>query len=84
MTRIYDLTPSVLLILLPIILFFIAFLIYPLLYVVKASFWIDGRFTLTFFKLIITDENIRELVINSFKIGLAVTLATTFISIPLA
>lgn len=76
--------PSVYLILSPILLFFVAFLIYPLLYIFKAAFWIDGRFTLTYFQLMVTDANTRALVINSFKLGVFVTLATTLVSLPLA
>ena len=75
---------SVYLILSPILLFFVAFLIYPLLYIFKAAFWIDGRFTLTYFQLMVTDANTRALVINSFKLGVFVTLATTLVSLPLA
>lgn len=75
---------SVFLLLLPIVLFFTVFLIYPLLYIFKESFWIDGSFSLSYFKLIVTDGNARELVTNSFKIGIAVTIATTFVSLPLA
>ena len=84
MSRKYDLTPAVFLILLPIILFFLVFLIYPLLYIFKESFWINNRLDLTYFKLMVTDANIREMVINSFKIGIAVTLATTVVSLPMA
>ena len=82
--RKYDLTPSITLILGLITLFFVIFLIYPLLYVFKESFWIDGKFNLSFFKLMVTDPNIRELVINSFKIGVIVTLMTSVVSLPLA
>ena len=84
MSRKYDLTPAVFLILLPIILFFLVFLIYPLLYIFKESFWINNRLDLTYFKLMVTDANIRAMVINSFKIGIAVTLATTVVSLPMA
>ena len=76
--------PSVFFILSPILLFFAAFLIYPLLYIFRAAFWIDGRFTLTYFQLIVTDANTRALVINSFKLGVFVTLMTTLVSVPLA
>ena len=76
--------PSVFLILSPILLFFAAFLIYPLLYIFRAAFWIDGRFTLTYFQLMVTDANTRALVINSFKLGVFVTLMTTLVSVPLA
>ena len=82
--RKYDLTPTTTLILGLITLFFVIFLIYPLLYVFKESFWIDGKFNLSFFKLMMTDPNIRKLVINSFKIGVIVTLMTSVVSLPLA
>ncbi len=80
----YDLTPSITLILGLTTLFFVIFLIYPLLYVFKEAFWINNRFDLTFFKLMVTDPNKRELVINSFNIGVMVTLFTSIISLPLA
>lgn len=82
--RKYDLTPSITLVLGLITLFFVIFLIYPLLYVFKEAFWIKNKFDLTFFKLMVTDPNKRELVINSFNIGVMVTLMTSIISLPLA
>lgn len=84
MLRKYDLTPSVLLLLLPIIFFFFVFLIYPLLYIFKESFWINNHLSLEYFKLMVTDESIRKLVINSFNMGIVVTLTTTLITLPLA
>ena len=80
----YDLTPSITLILGLTTLFFVIFLIYPLLYVFKEAFWINNRFDLTYFKLMVTDPNKRGLVINSFNIGVMVTLITSIISLPLA
>lgn len=82
--RKYDLTPSIILILGLTTLFFVIFLIYPLLYVFKEAFWINNRFDLTFFKLMATDPNKRVLVVNSFKIGVMVTLLTSIFSLPLA
>ena len=82
--RRYDLTPSITLILGLTTLFFALFLIYPLLYVFKEAFWIQNKFDLTYFKLMVTDPNIRELVVNSFKIGVMVTIVTSIISLPLA
>ena len=82
--RQYDLTPSITLVLGLTTLFFVVFLIYPLLYVFKEAFWIENKFNLTYFKLMVTDPNIRELVINSFKIGVMVTLITSVVSLPLA
>ena len=84
MLRKYDLTPSVLLLLLPIIFFFFVFLIYPLLYIFKESFWINNHLSIEYFKLIVTDESIRKLVVNSFSMGIVVTLTTTLITLPLA
>ena len=84
MLRKYDLTPSVLLLLLPIIFFFFVFLIYPLLYIFKESFWINNRLSIEYFKLMVTDESIRKLVTNSFNMGIVVTLMTTLITLPLA
>ena len=82
--RKYDLTPPTTLVLGLTTLFFLVFLIYPLLYVFKEAFWIENRFNLTYFKLMVTDPNIRELVINSFKIGIMVTAITSVVSLPLA
>lgn len=82
--RRYDLTPSISLILALTTLFFVVFLIYPLLYVFKEAFWIGNTFNLTYFKLMVTDPGIRTLVVNSFKIGAMVTLVTSIVSLPLA
>ena len=82
--RQYDLTPSITLIFGLTVLFFLVFLIYPLLYVFKEAFWIENKFNLTYFKLMVTDPNIRELVINSLEIGVMVTIVTSIISLPLA
>ncbi len=82
--RRYDLTPSISLILALTTLFFVVFLIYPLLYVFKEAFWIGNTFNLTYFKLMVTNPSIRTLVVNSFKIGAMVTLVTSIVSLPLA
>ena len=82
--RQYDLSPSITLILGLTTLFFLVFLIYPLLYVFKEAFWIESKFNFIYFKLMVTDPNIRELVINSFKIGVMVTAVTSIVSLPLA
>ena len=82
--RRYDLTPSICIILALTTLFFVVFLIYPLLYVFKEAFWIENTFNLTYFKLMVTDPGIRTLVVNSFKIGVMVTLVTSIVSLPLA
>lgn len=82
--RRYDLTPGTSIFLLLLWGFLITFLIYPLLYVFKESLWINGRFDLTYFKLILTDKVQRECILNSFKIGAIVTILTSILSLPLA
>ena len=84
MPRKHNLTPASALILFLISAYLLIFLIYPLLYVFKYSLWINGQFSLQFFANILTDYSQRELVVNSFKLAIAVTLATTFVSLPLA
>ncbi len=82
--RKYELTPTISLILGVTTLFFALFLIYPLLYVFKEAFWIENKFNIAYFKLMITDPNIRGLIINSLTLGLTVTLMTSVVSLPLA
>jgi iron(III) transport system permease protein len=64
--------------------FFGAFLIFPLIYVFRGAFFEGGKFTLTYFRLMITDPFYNQSISNSIKIGLATTLLTSIISIPLA
>ncbi|MEC8841258.1 MAG: iron ABC transporter permease, partial [Candidatus Poribacteria bacterium] len=78
------LSHSTSLILLPIALFFLIFLIYPLLYTFKEAFWINSGFSLEYFELIITNETYREMLFNSFKMGISVTIMTTIFSLPIA
>ena len=81
----YDLTPGISISLIFLIVFFALFLAFPLVYVFKGAFWTSaGKFDLTYFKLIITDPTQRVCVLNSFKIGIIVTILTTLLSIPLA
>jgi len=81
----YDLTPSVSIFLIFLIVFFALFLAFPLAYVFKGAFWsIESKFDLTYFKLMVIDPIQRACVLNSFKIGIMVTVLTTLLSIPLA
>jgi iron(III) transport system permease protein len=65
-------------------LFFIVFLFYPIAYALTASFFINGRFTLLYFELMISDPSYRIAITNSLSIGFLSTLAASLISIPLA
>jgi len=82
--RRYDLTPGTTTILIVLWLFFAAFLVYPLLYVFSQAFYVNGRVSLTFFKLMLADPIQRECVINSINIGAVATVLTTIIGLPLA
>ena len=82
--RKFDLTPARLIFLALLLAFFSLFLIYPLGHVLIHAFFVDGQFTLEFFSFVITDASQWEIVLNSINLGLAVTVATTLISVPMA
>ena len=84
MSKKHNLTPASGFLLFLISSYLLIFLIYPLLYVFKSALWIEGEFSLRFFVNILTDKTQRILVVNSFKLGIAVTLSTTLVSLPLA
>ena len=84
MLRQYDLTPARLAFLLGLLLFFGAFMLYPLGYVLTNAFYVDGRFTLSFFGLMVRDPGQWTIVLNSINLGLAVTALTTLLSLPMA
>lgn len=80
----YDISLITLLLLLLIGGVFVAFLIVPILYVFAKAFYIDGQFSLRFFQLMFENPVMREAILNSIKIGVATTIATTLLSLPLA
>ena len=82
--RRYDLTPANWLVLILLVAFFSLFLLYPLSYVFSSAFFTDEGFSLVFFRLMLTNPNYREVLINSVNLGLVVTLLTTLLSLPLA
>jgi iron(III) transport system permease protein len=67
-----------------IMVFFGIFLIFPILYVFRGAFFESGRFTLTYFRLMLTDPFYKESIYNSVVIGVFTTIVTSLISIPLA
>jgi len=65
--------------------FLAAFLIYPVLYVFKEAFWIEGRFSAVYFRIMLFENDVlRESIVNSLKLALCTTAATTLLSVPLA
>jgi iron(III) transport system permease protein len=82
--RRYDLTPMRLVFLIGLVVFFGAFMIYPLLYILTNAVWVDGQFTLAFFGFLFSDPQQWQIVLNSVNLGLAVMVATTILTVPLA
>ena len=82
--RRYDLTTGNAVVLILIWLFFLAFMIYPLAHVFSRAFFTADGFSLVFLKLMFSNPNYTIILANSVNLGLAVTLLTTFISLPLA
>lgn len=65
-------------------LFFFAFLIFPLFGILKSSVWDGEHFTFAYLAAVFQNQSIRASFLNSLFIGVAVTILTTFISLPLA
>lgn len=84
MLRRYDLTPARVAFLVGLLVFFGAFMLYPLGYVLVNAFYVDGEFTLAFFWLMLSEPNQWAIILNSINLGLAVTALTTLISVPMA
>jgi iron(III) transport system permease protein len=77
-------TPLTILFLLLLGVFFGLFLFYPLVYVCTHAFVAQERFSLVFFRLMLTNPNTRTILVNSVNLALATTLATTLLSLPLS
>jgi iron(III) transport system permease protein len=84
MLRRFDLTPARLLFLGFLLAFLGVFFIYPLIHVLINAFYVDGRFTLYFAWLLISDTTYWDMVLNSVNLGIAVTAVTTVLAVPLA
>jgi len=82
--RRYDLNPGNAVVLMLLWLFFIVFMIYPLGHVFSNAFSGPDGFSLIFMKLMFSSPNYTIILANSVNLGLAVTLFTTALSLPLA
>ncbi|MBM4087771.1 MAG: iron ABC transporter permease, partial [Planctomycetes bacterium] len=80
----HDLTPFTTAATLTLFAFFAVFLFYPIAYMFQHAFWVEGRVSLAFFKLIVTNPVTRASVVNSLVIGLTTTVVTTLLALPLA
>jgi iron(III) transport system permease protein len=82
--RRYDLNPANAAVLIFLWVFFIVFMLYPLGYVFSNAFFTSEGFSLIFMKLLFSSPNYTIILANSVNLGLAVTLFTTLLSLPLA
>ena len=82
--RRYDLNAANAAVLIFLWLFFIVFMLYPLGYVFSNAFFTAEGFSLVFMKLMFSSPNNTIILANSVNLGLAVTLFTTLLSLPLA
>jgi iron(III) transport system permease protein len=82
--RRYDLNPANGAVLILLWVFFIVFILYPLVYVFSNAFFTPEGFSLIFLKLMFSSPNYTIVLANSVNLGLAVTLFTTLLSLPLA
>jgi len=64
--------------------FFGLFLVYPVVYMLRGAFWVEGKFTLEFFGLALRSPLVVESLVNSFMLGVLVTGLTTLLTLPLA
>ena len=84
MLRRYDLGWPTVVFLAGLAAFFLFFLFYPLWYAFVNALVVDGKFSLVFFKLMVTNPVYREAILNSFRLGMVTTIATTLLSLPIA
>lgn len=64
--------------------FFGAFLIYPVSFMLRRAFVVDGAFTLDYFRLVLASPLQREAILNSLLIATSTTLGASLVSLPLA
>ena len=80
----YDLTPATAGLLILLWVFFIGFMLYPLVFVFSNAFFTAGGFSLVYFELMMTSPSYTRILANSVNLALTVTLLTTLLSLPLA
>lgn len=66
------------------LVFFGAFLFYPVFLLLKGAFIADGKFTFQYFGILFSSPLQREALRNSFLIAILTTVLTTLLSLPLA
>jgi iron(III) transport system permease protein len=64
--------------------FLMAFLLFPLAYSCRQAFTLHGRFTVSFFKFLYVDTLTRRCILNSFALGFVATVITAAVALPLS
>ncbi len=64
--------------------FFVAFLVYPVAFMLRRAFGAGREFTFEYFGLLLDSPLQREALVNSLAIAALTTLATTLLALPLA
>lgn len=67
-----------------VLIFLLAFLVYPVFYIIYQCFFLNGKFTFEILKITLQSYTIRKSILNSFLLGIIVVLSTSFIGVPLA
>jgi iron(III) transport system permease protein len=80
----YDLNVSTLALVSVLVLFFGAFLFYPVSFMLQGAFFADQKFSLKYFALLLKSPLMRESLLNSFAIAFLATVFTTLLTLPLA
>jgi len=80
----YDLNFSTAAFLAFLLIFFAAFLFYPVSFMLKGAFFAEGKFSLKYFLLLLESPLQRESILNSFAIAFLTTALTTLLAFPLA
>lgn len=66
------------------LVFFAAFLVYPVSFTLRRAFGLEGEFTLRYFGYLFRSPVIRESIANSFFIGIVTTVASSVLALPMA
>ncbi|MBL9128425.1 MAG: iron ABC transporter permease [Verrucomicrobiales bacterium] len=77
-------TPGALVLSVVLALFFAVFLLYPVGFMLREAFVVEGRFTLRYFGLLLGNPVIVRSLGNSFLLAGLVTFGTTLLTLPLA
>lgn len=77
-------TPGTLALVIVVVAFFAVFLLYPVGFMLKEAFVVEGRFSLRYFGLLLSNPVIVRSLGNSLVLAALTTLITTLLTLPLA